>query len=651
MLFAIPYDQLAPRRLPWVTWAVGASWLVVYGLNALGWPAALWDAATLVPGQLATRGLALHWLLHESWAHLMTGIVVLMLVGPALEEAWGHTFFAAACTLALLFGAGSYSLMAGDSARPLVGASAALAALIAAFVYRFRQSGVGYTAVGWWQGLVHTQLRVPSWTILGVWVACEVAMQLAGSGVGATRGINYGGQLAGAALGLLGVIAVQRFDLERRWLGRLPEGAPHPALEEAALAREEHGPMAAVSLLLPAMRERPDDASLVLALCDHACAGGEPGRATRPFLELLRARLADDESEAAALWVRWARPLRRPDLDLRTRIRLAEAVRRHGDATETARLLQPVIQAGPAFTPGLALRVVELARDVHAGIALAAIARALEGPDLHETKRAKLAATRDVLEQRRRLEPDPELDDAEEVVVQDRSIEIEPDEDLRRPPPGVPNAPDPADTGPVGLSLDGLLETTSGEYADLSGGDLADTQPILDPVGVSQHAQAAVDLAVDLVEAGMSAAGQIPRLSDAKRIDAIPVAWEPGRVCLKQGAEAPAWLELSQVEAIAVAGIQKLAAKPVIVVDLLLNWTELQERPLRVVRWRSDRFDPGALRDDLGSGLSAFRKLIEGLLVESKAAPLPDLESVCGRPFRMYDGIDAYEREVLGLDV
>ena len=94
-----------------------------------------------------------------------------------------------------------------------------------------------------------------------------------------------------------------------------------------------------------------------------------------------------------------------------------------------------------------------------------------------------------------------------------------------------------------------------------------------------------------------------------------------------------------------------LAAKPVIVIDLLLNWTELQERPLRLVRWRSDRFDPAGLRPELGQGLAGFRKLVEVLLFESGAAPLPDEKSARGAPFRMFDDIDAYEREVLELDV
>jgi membrane associated rhomboid family serine protease len=49
------------------------------------------------------------------------------------------------------------------------------------------------------------------------------------------------------------------------------------------------------------------------------------------------------------------------------------------------------------------------------------------------------------------------------------------------------------------------------------------------------------------------------------------------------------------IDAIAVAGIQGLGPKPVIVVDLVLNWMTTAKEKLRVVRLRTDQFDPRGL--------------------------------------------------------
>lgn len=638
MLVAISHDELSLRRLPWLSWSLAALWLVAGLLCATGWPESLWSQAGLVPGSFEPHGLALHWLRHESAAHLVVAVAMLLVLGPALEQAWGPVLLGGLLVGAEAVGVAAYSLVAADELRPLVGASAALSGLIAACAVRFFARGVGYTALGWWQRPLHWSFHAPVWWIAPLWFAGEVLMQLGAPGEGVTRGLGYSGPLAAAAFGALAATAVRRFDVERR-LGRQAEGAPHPLLAAAAEAREAHGPMAAVSLLAPVVRQRPDAVPLVEALCDSACAAGEPQHAIPAFVLLLSTRLQDDPDAAADLWLRWGRRLGRPRLDPRSRLRLAERVRRRADPLETARLLAPLISAGAAFTPGLALRVTELVRDVHSGLALAAIARALEAADLHEAKRERLEALRGELTRRRATTPDPELDEDAAAARADRSIEIDPDEDLRRPPPGVVTGEPPAPSGPLGLSLDGRLESTGERFEDLAADDPCDTPPI---VGAAT---------APVVEVGLSAAAGLARFSDAKRVDAVPVAWEPGRVQLARGGGSEIWLELSRVQAVAAAAVRGLAARPVIVIDLLLNWNELDERPLQLLRWRSDRFDPTGLRPQLGTGLDAFRGLLDALLRESGGSALPDDAAARGRPFRIYDSLSAYEREALLIDV
>ena len=109
-------------------------------------------------------------------------------------------------------------------------------------------------------------------------------------------------------------------------------------------------------------------------------------------------------------------------------------------------------------------------------------------------------------------------------------------------------------------------------------------------------------------------------------------------------------MRFDRVEAIAVAAVHGLSDKPIIVVDLVLNWMSLADEPLRVVRLRGDRFDPRRLVPGSPSPLEAMRRFIELLLRATDATPLPDLQSVKGLPFAAYGSPGEYNRTVLLVD-
>ena len=108
-----------------------------------------------------------------------------------------------------------------------------------------------------------------------------------------------------------------------------------------------------------------------------------------------------------------------------------------------------------------------------------------------------------------------------------------------------------------------------------------------------------------------------------------------------------------RVEAIAVAAVAGLGPKPVLLIDLALNWRDLGSgrdgaaSELRVLRMRSDRFDPRKLVDT-PEPLSALRELVQLLLDASGATPLPDASSAAGQPFAVFESLEDYERDVLG---
>jgi membrane associated rhomboid family serine protease len=129
-----------------------------------------------------------------------------------------------------------------------------------------------------------------------------------------------------------------------------------------------------------------------------------------------------------------------------------------------------------------------------------------------------------------------------------------------------------------------------------------------------------------------------------------PLGLTAGTLELETGDGAKRSLDLSRVEALAVAAVQGLGRKPVIVVDLVLNWMTPVDEPLRLLRMRGDRFDPRRLAPGESSPVEALRTALERLLRASDATPLPDAESVRGRPFASFESLAVYQRDVLMVD-
>jgi hypothetical protein len=131
-------------------------------------------------------------------------------------------------------------------------------------------------------------------------------------------------------------------------------------------------------------------------------------------------------------------------------------------------------------------------------------------------------------------------------------------------------------------------------------------------------------------------------------IDAIPRELEEGALWLEVDGKGRTRLPLSRVDAVAAGGVHGLNRKAVILIDLALDWTADAEQPLRVLRLRSDRYDPRALVCGAGSPLQAARQLVSALITAARALPLPDPDSARGEPFRIFRDLASYEEQVLG---
>jgi hypothetical protein len=149
------------------------------------------------------------------------------------------------------------------------------------------------------------------------------------------------------------------------------------------------------------------------------------------------------------------------------------------------------------------------------------------------------------------------------------------------------------------------------------------------------------DLAVVMPEAFAP-----PPLRILKAIEAVPVGAGNGWIEIDVEPRRRSKLPLHRIQAIGMAAVSGLNDRPVLVIDFILNWNEGAGEPLKVVRFRSDRFDPRRFEPSTGTPLAALTAWVGRLQSRSNARCLPSRDILGGR-FERFDCLAAYEREVL----
>lgn len=174
------------------------------------------------------------------------------------------------------------------------------------------------------------------------------------------------------------------------------------------------------------------------------------------------------------------------------------------------------------------------------------------------------------------------------------------------------------------------------------------------PEAPSQHAAgaeyrpAAVERAVEsALEGEAIALESLDR--ELEIVDAIPLALDEGGVLIEAGGSRKR-VRYDRVEAMAVAAVEGISHKPVLVIDLLLNWKGDRAQSLKTLRLRTDRFDPRSVVKGKKDALDAVRLLTRHLAHHSGAMPLPDQQSIRGMPFAAFKSLHDYHRDVLQID-
>jgi membrane associated rhomboid family serine protease len=205
----IPLWEPNPSRsTPWVTWSILLGCVVAFAFHRTRDPFTQreWlEALAFVPSQVDKavgtlgpwgRALTSLWL-HTSLAHLAVNMLYLWVFGDRVEAALGPVRFAWLFLAAGFFGAVAQWATTPAAAVPMVGASAAIAGVIAARLVFFPKEPIAVF------NLVKID-RLPAWMpIVGWFIVQAVATYVAFRNVAIGRTAANAAHLAGFFAGLL----------------------------------------------------------------------------------------------------------------------------------------------------------------------------------------------------------------------------------------------------------------------------------------------------------------------------------------------------------------------------------------------------------------------------------------------------------------
>ena len=135
--------------------------------------------------------------LHGSWIHLLGNMLFLWVFGDNIEDAMGHLRFIMFYLMCGIFAALFHTWMNPESEIPLVGASGAVAGVIAAYLILHPKVKV------WVLALWRIPIRITAAWAIGIWIAYQFVSVLFEGEENVAWWAHIGGLLAGATLILL----------------------------------------------------------------------------------------------------------------------------------------------------------------------------------------------------------------------------------------------------------------------------------------------------------------------------------------------------------------------------------------------------------------------------------------------------------------
>lgn len=191
-------------RFAWVNWAIMALCTLIFLIHTPWQPYAFTPAHLhLVGGPKAPGGapqvigqMVSYIFLHATWLHLLGNMVVLWVFGDNIEDSMGHWRYALFFVLCGMAGAGAEALFAVDPAVPVIGASGAIAGVMAAYLLLHPRARVVVLVA------FKVPVMVPAGLFVGLSITLDVVATLSPAQGEVTVAFlaHIGGFLAGIAL-------------------------------------------------------------------------------------------------------------------------------------------------------------------------------------------------------------------------------------------------------------------------------------------------------------------------------------------------------------------------------------------------------------------------------------------------------------------
>jgi membrane associated rhomboid family serine protease len=153
--------------------------------------------------------------LHANWAHLLGNMAFLWVFGDNVEDALGHWRYLAFVLLSAVAAACAHFLADPASPLPLIGASGAVAAVVAAYLILHPRVKLWVLVLG------RIPLKLPAVLVLGAWMAFQLFNLVMATPDDA---VAWWAHLGGLAAGAVLVVVLRRPGVKLFGRGPLPSG-------------------------------------------------------------------------------------------------------------------------------------------------------------------------------------------------------------------------------------------------------------------------------------------------------------------------------------------------------------------------------------------------------------------------------------------
>jgi len=567
-----------------------------------------------------------HIFLHGSWLHLIGNGIWLLILGFAIERVWGSAVFAVLVPLFALAAATAFRIGNPALNASLIGTSGLIAGLLGVFAVRFASR---WTQASYWAVVIGGLC----WLMLPARFGLDGSLVPGPAADGETTLAAAAGLWAvagGLACGVALAVLVKVARIEEILSGSDTNSDRKPSLEpdlEAALEARADGRWdEAFERLASLLQQRPDYRAALLAMWEVALEMGRTAEASRAMLQIVREEVRRNAPAAVDHWLDLAGRGLHADAEPALLIHIALMLHEAEYPIEALRALEQALEISAASdSSDLAASVARASRSLDRGLAEAAAWRALGAVDLAFQERQNLEH---LLGELYREQPRSDLDMGGHASTPAASFGA--------------SAAERLDVDPrAGDSLLQWDDSESSDEKDLDGeAAFAVAGPARELRGSEESTSPLRPAPIDL---------EI-RSRELRVVRAVPIELLENGIVVAIEGSGKRKIAFDRVDAIAVAAVEGLGARFVIVLDLVLNWGDESRAPLKVIRLRGDQFDPRQFVPGAESALDAMRALTTQLLARTGGAALPDVRSVQGSPFAAFGELAEYQRTVLSIE-